>query len=118
MLLAKDHGRRVTQVAPHADAMRLELVLEQRHHVGNDDVDVHQRAIARRGPRQGEESVDDLRRAERLPLDLSSSRVCGSCGSAPSSSICVKLEIPVSGVLTSCATPAASKPIDAIFSEI
>ena len=26
--------------------------------------------------------------------------------------------MPVSGVLTSCATPAASKPIDAIFSEI
>ena len=49
---------------------------------------------------------------------FSSSRVFGSCGSAPSSSICVKLEIPVSGVLTSWATPAASRPIDAIFSEI
>ena len=30
----------------------------------------------------------------------------------------MKLEIPVSGVFTSCATPAASSPIDAIFSEI
>ena len=30
----------------------------------------------------------------------------------------MKLEIPVSGVLTSCATPAASRPSDAIFSEI
>ena len=30
----------------------------------------------------------------------------------------MKLEIPVSGVLTSWATPAASRPIDAIFSEI
>ena len=49
---------------------------------------------------------------------FSSSRVRGSSGSAPSRSICVKLEIPVSGVLTSCATPAASRPIDAIFSEI
>ena len=42
----------------------------------------------------------------------------GSSGSACCSSICVKLEMPVSGVLTSCATPAASRPIDAIFSEI
>ena len=30
----------------------------------------------------------------------------------------MKLEMPVSGVFTSCATPAASRPIDAIFSEI
>ena len=49
---------------------------------------------------------------------FSSTFVVGSSGSAPSSSICVKLEMPVSGVLTSCATPAASRPIDAIFSEI
>ena len=49
---------------------------------------------------------------------FSRSRVRGSSGSAPCSSICVKLEMPVSGVFTSCATPAASSPIDAIFSEI
>src|SRR5437762_1580555 len=46
-----------------------------------------------------------------------SSAVFGSAGSAPSSSIWVKLEMPVSGVFTSCATPAASRPIEAIFSE-
>ena len=49
---------------------------------------------------------------------FSSSFVFGSPGSAPSSSIWVKLEMPVRGVLTSCATPAASNPIDAILSEI
>ena len=49
---------------------------------------------------------------------FSSTWVDGSSGCAFSSSICVKLEMPVNGVLTSCATPAASSPIDAIFSEI
>ena len=49
---------------------------------------------------------------------FSSTLVRGSSGWAPSRSICVKLEMPVSGVLTSWATPAASRPIDAIFSEI
>ena len=48
---------------------------------------------------------------------FSSSFVRWSAGSAPSSSICVKLAMPVSGVLTSCATPAASRPMDAIFSD-
>ena len=49
---------------------------------------------------------------------FSSTLVFGSSGSAPCISICAKLEMPVSGVLTSCATPAASNPIDAIFSDI
>ena len=50
--------------------MRLELVLEQRQHVGDDDVDVNERPIGGRRTRQRQESVDDLRRTERLPLDL------------------------------------------------
>ena len=52
--------------------MGLELVLEQRQHVGDDDVDVDDASsiAVRRRPRQVQQAVDDLRRAERLPLDL------------------------------------------------
>ena len=111
--------RRRRELLAHLDAAGLELVLEQRQHVVDDGVDVARAAVDLRRPRQVQQAVDDLRGAERLPLDLlehlaSSDRP----GSAPSSSICVKLEMPVSGVFTSCATPAASRPIDAIFSEI
>ena len=49
---------------------------------------------------------------------FSSTCVFGSSGSVPCMSICTKLEMPVSGVFTSCATPAARRPMDAIFSEI
>ena len=48
---------------------------------------------------------------------FSSSSLRGSPSSDRSSSICVKLEMPVSGVFTSWATPAASRPMAAIFSD-
>ena len=52
----------------------LELVLEQRQHVGDHDVEVDRRPLVRRrrrsGPRQVQQAVDDLRRTERLALDL------------------------------------------------
>ena len=44
-----DH-RRFAQLAPHPDAMRFKLMLEQAQHVGDHDVDVERRAIARGRP--------------------------------------------------------------------
>ena len=97
----------------------LELVLEQSQHVSDDGVDVEGRTI---GGDAGRDSVSrpfTIFAARNVWRSIfSSSRVRGILGSAPSRSICVKLEMPVSGVFTSCATPAASRPIEAIFSEI
>ncbi len=115
-----------TERAPAASSRRtlilavLELVLEQRQDVVDDGVQVHRpRSSTRRaGPRQVQQPVDDLRGPERLALDLLQQPRPRVVGSARSSSIWVKLEMPVSGVFTSCATPAASRPIEAIFSEI
>ena len=60
------------ELAAHLDAADLELVLEQREHVADDRVQIHLDALVRRGAgtRQVQQPVDDLRGAERLPLDL------------------------------------------------
>ena len=95
----------------------LELMLEQREHVVDHRVQVDRAGVDLRRTRQVEQAVDDLGRPERLPLDLLEhlgARIVGA--RAFCSSIWVKLEMPVSGVFTSCATPAASRPIEAIFS--
>ena len=98
----------------------LELMLEQREHVADDGVEIDLDALAAAAAGRDRLSRPLTIFAARNVCRsiFSSSTVRGSSGSAPSSSICVKLEMPVSGVLTSCATPAASRPIDAIFSEI
>ena len=115
-----DHRHR-RQLAAHLDPADLELVLEQREHVGDDRVEIDRRCARSTGVPGRDRFSRPLTifAARNVCRSIFSSRaVCGSAGSAPSSSICVKLEMPVSGVLTSCATPAASRPIDAIFSEI
>ena len=94
-------------------------MLEQREHVADDGVDVDRAAVRPAAGRARFSRLLTILAARNVWRSIfSSSLVCGSSGSDRSSSICVKLEMPVSGVLTSCATPAASRPIAAIFSDI
>src|ERR1019366_9811401 len=54
------------------DSRHLELLLEKRENVADDGVQIDVDALAalRAWPRQIQQAVDDLRRAERLTLDL------------------------------------------------
>ena len=61
------HGR---QFLAHLDAAGAKLMLEERQHVVDHRVHVDRTAVDLRRPRQIEQAVDDLRRAERLFLDL------------------------------------------------
>ena len=122
VLDAGDQRRRRAQLAPHFHLARHQLRLEQRQHIADDGVRDRPGAIS-----SALEPVERDRLSSPLTIFaarnvccsiFSSIRVLGSSGSALLSSICVKLEMPVSGVFTSCATPAASRPTDAILSEI
>ena len=72
MLHAHDRHGRIRQLTPDPDLAHLELVLQKREHVADDRVQVHVLALAtlNAGPRQREQTVDDLGRPERLPFDL------------------------------------------------
>ena len=71
LVLDGAHHRPVgLQVLAHLDAGGAELVLEQRQHVVDDDVQVDRARLALRRTREVQQAVDDLGRAERLPLDL------------------------------------------------
>ena len=68
-----DAHRLGVEFAAHLDAALLELVFEQRQHVGNDHIEIDDsslRLFRGAGPRQVEQAVDDARGAEGLLLDL------------------------------------------------
>ena len=70
VLHSLDHRPGRHEFLAHLDPSRLELVLEQRQHVADDDVDVARAAVDLGGTREVQEAVDDLRGAECLTLDL------------------------------------------------
>jgi hypothetical protein len=67
-----DRDRHRGELAPNFDAADLELMLEQREYVGDDGVQVDALWLVRFSTlsRQTKQAIDDLRRAEGLPLDL------------------------------------------------
>ena len=72
MFDAEHHEDPVGELAAHFDVGDLELMLEQREHVGDDGVEIDVDALVgrRARPREVQQSVHDLRGPERLPLDL------------------------------------------------
>jgi hypothetical protein len=66
---AHDDGR-FGQVPAHLHPVRPELVLEQRHHVADDQVQVDRPHLAARRARHVQQAAHDLGGAERLALDL------------------------------------------------
>ena len=100
------------------NARGLELVFQQRQRIVDDLVEIHLGELGAAGAREIQQAVDDLRRAESLLRDLLEQRrlLCSSPCSCLAS-ICAYEEMTASGVLTSCATPAASNPMDDILSD-
>ena len=70
-VLVAAHRRHVLrQLAPHPDPRAVELVLDEREHVGQHLVHVDLLELGPARAREVEQPVDDLRRAEALLLDL------------------------------------------------
>ncbi len=70
VLVAAHRRHAIGQLAPDADARAVQLVLDQRQHVGQHLVDVDLLELGAARAREVEQAVDDLGRAEALLLDL------------------------------------------------
>ena len=119
-VLVAAHGGQRRSASSLRTRMRdaVELVLEQGEHVEQHLVDVERLELGAARAREVQQAVDDLGRAEGLLLDLLEQRgSAGRSGSICRAASACRRRCRRAGVFTSWATPAARRPIEAIFSE-